>query len=174
MAIDKDTLLTFSNYVSKTAILILPGLVIVEMVFHKGLLSGNVHSVTELILLILWSFLFSVPYYASASLTQTWFSTPFKEVEKRAKGFPLKTDYYEDALWFTAQLLLITVITYKLLLSLNWLPSTVYFGMRREYLTCIASITLTMLVSIPLAGGYYWLYDRLILAMVRYKLRRKH
>src|SRR5438874_2076092 len=126
MAFDKDTLQTLNVYFSKIAILLAPGMAIVEFVFHKGLLTGNIHDIPELILLIIWSLVFSSPYYASVTIIGLWIDTSSDSNE------------YEVELPLALLLVFVTFVTYKGMLWLNWLHFYTYLGIKREYVFCIA------------------------------------
>jgi len=171
MSLDKDTLRTLDNYLSRIAILIAPGMVILELVFHRGLLSANIHDIPELILLIIWSLILSAPYYFLMTYTLLWFATPIEQIETGSR-LNAERDDYEEALPLTLLLVLITVGVYKITIWLDWPHVSTYFGIRREYVLCVVSVGVTMIVSVPLAAIYYWIWDFLLTLAASQKVKK--
>jgi hypothetical protein len=161
MGLDKDTFRTFNNYLSKVAILLAPGMVILEFVFHRGFLSGNIHEIPELILLLIWSIFLSVPYYMMTTLTLLWLHLSSEKINTIEDPHE-NDDIYEESLPFTLFLVLITFVAYKILLWLNWPSFSTYLGIKREYVFCFVSIGLTLLISVPFAMVYYSVLDKVI------------
>ena len=136
------------------AILLAPGMVILEFVFHRGFLAGNIHDIPELILLIIWSLFLSVPYYVMTTLTLLWLHVPLEKISAITDPHE-DNDIYEESLPFTLLLVVITFCAYKIMLWLNWPPFVTYLGIKREYVVCFVAVLLTVAASVPLALIYY-------------------
>lgn len=48
---------------AKLILTFIPGFLFVELILQKGLFSGNINTGVQLTLLLIWSFIISIPYY---------------------------------------------------------------------------------------------------------------
>ena len=152
MNFNKETLNTFSDYLSKGVVLIAPGMMVIEFVFHKGFFSGGISNIPDLFLLLIWSICLSVPYYVCTTLILIWHELDSFKMAEEAKTDP---SIYETALPLTLLLVFITYISYKMLMFWNLFAFISNYDIQQKYAVCFVAFIFTILVCFLIAKIYY-------------------
>ncbi len=157
MNLDKDTLHGLSKFLSKFVVLTAPGLVINEFVFHKGIYGGGISNIYDLLLLLIWSAIFSLPYYICIILNIAWHEIKSKEVLVNAENDP---EIFESGIPLLFILIVINYVIFKVMLAMNWMSSSIKIGVLQPYALLVISVVTSCAISFPMGKIYYSLLNK--------------
>jgi len=159
MSIDKETIKSIGDYISRFIILIAPGIILVEVVLNKGFISGGIQNLFDLVLLIIWSVILSIPYYPLVLFLSARFEydNP-SELEKIEIDDPLD---YESMVALVVIITLINCAAY-LIIKFYYTFSNILLGIEANYLIFLVSMFITFLIALPVGGFYFWLINCIV------------
>lgn len=177
--INKETVNLLFNKLAKLLCSFFPGMVVLELFFHKGLFSNNVMSFTEFILFVVWCGIFSVPYNFFHPNSVENFMDTFKQLmckknniteEQLDSVLDKDSDFLDDLneyfeLGFIIVKLFLTYIVYKLLLYFS-IPSVSIINIPISILQLFISIPVTLLLSYPFGFIYAWFCKKMIVKLL--------
>jgi hypothetical protein len=155
MDFNRDSLRAVGDYIAQFCALLGPGMMILDVSFHKGYFSGNIQNVYEVILLIFWSLLFSSPTYMTTALLGIWMD-PTVKLDDNQGDAPI----FESGLPLTVLSMLVIYLMYKALWFFDSFHSVIQYGISQNVIITIASLVLTVLFMVPLGKLYYALFSK--------------
>lgn len=156
MSINKETIKSIGEYISKYTIIIAPGIILIEIVFNKGFVSGGIQNLYDMILLLIWSAILSIPYYPLVLFLSARF-----ECNSPSELSNFKIDDpsdYESIVPLVIVLSLVTSLLYLLIKNIFSWPN-VLIGIEIKYLLFLVSIIITLFVALPMGAFYFWVID---------------
>ena len=128
---------------------VMPGLILLELIYDRGLFSGGVDSLYSMVLLLLWAFAFSLPYHMLIG----WFADIKELLPKNQRRVHLMTILQLPLFMI---LPIITYAIYGALGTVHWLSSLPLTTMQTIHLRFLLSLLGTTFVAPPLG----WIFVR--------------
>jgi uncharacterized membrane protein len=145
----KETYQYLDENITRIVTVLAPGLMIIEMVFHKGFISGGITDLFSFILLLIWSFVISLPFFHWLGFLAGWFD-PFDDpVRKSSATFDL-------GLPLLFIVMVINYLFYRLIMHWGWLSNLQEYSINPKYVLCIVSTLVSMILSLPISKMYYY------------------
>jgi hypothetical protein len=168
--ISKETVNLFFDKLSKLLNNVFPGMVVLEIFFHKGFFSVTPNTISEFILFLVWSIILSAPYnflppfsianfyddflrFASKSLSVK------KEIIQSSFTDDERDNFKEETSFgFIIIQLFVTYLTAKLVSSQFTLHT--FWGLSSNILSLFISLAVTLFLRYPIGYIYSKLLQR--------------
>ena len=159
MDINKETLSTILDHLSKFILLLIPGMIVMDFGMQRGFFSGGINNTIDFLFLLIWSVVFSFPYYIVAILIIVW-----NEVKSKSDADKIKSDptAYETVLIFIFFLVFFHYVLFKIMLYYKFLAWTPIFEVDQRVAVCVVSMFTAFLLGFPISKLFYFLLLNII------------
>jgi hypothetical protein len=177
--INKETVNLLFDKLAKLFNYFFPGMVILELFFHKGLFSNSIMNLPSFILFIVWAGIFSVPYNFRHPNCIENFTDNFKTILCKKNNLTIEQldevidkepdtfDHLDDIieLGYILIMLLITYLVYKVLLFYNF-PANTIINIPINIIQLLITFPLTYLLSNPFGRIYAYMCRRMVIKII--------